>query len=69
MISIKFVRAIKFLQAEMSGRAPGSTQARELRTDRGFHPSSSGGGAALGTRAALPGCGRRRGSFLQSGSC
>lgn len=43
MISIKFVRAIKFLQAEMSGRAPGSTQARELRTDRGFHPSSSGG--------------------------
>lgn len=54
MISIKFVRAIKFLQAEIGSRARGSTQTREQQTDRSFQPSSS---RALGTRAALIGYG------------
>lgn len=38
MISIKFVRAIKFLQAEM-----GSTQTREQQSDRSFQPKQQPG--------------------------
>lgn len=47
MISIKFVRAIKFLQAKMGGWALGSTQGREQGSGRSSR--------VLGTHVALTG--------------
>lgn len=57
-ISIKFVRAIMFLQAGMCVRARGSTQVREQQTNSNFHPSGSS--ATCGSFLQRKGAGKSR---------